>query len=58
VDRSVESLRGKKYHILRKQRRTGAKVPGRSSKQKRTSNVRRSLVDSGARSTLPDNTSA
>ncbi|KAI1829244.1 hypothetical protein DTO027I6_10166 [Penicillium roqueforti] len=27
VDRSVESLRGKKYHILRKQRRTGAGSP-------------------------------
>jgi hypothetical protein len=58
VDRSVESLRGKKYHILRKQRRTGAKVPGRSGKQKRPGDVRRSLVDSGSRSTLPENTSA
>ncbi|CAP79494.1 hypothetical protein PCH_Pc19g00780 [Penicillium rubens Wisconsin 54-1255] len=58
VDRSVESLRGKKYHILRKQRRAGAKIPGRSSKQKRPGDVRRSLVDSGSRSTLPDNTSA
>ncbi len=58
VDRSVESLRGKRYHILRKQRRTGAKVPGRSGKQKRPGDVRRSLVDSGSRSTLPENTSA
>jgi hypothetical protein len=56
VDRSVESLRGKKYHILRKQRRTGAKVPGRSGKQKRPGDVRRSLVDSGSRSTLPKGT--
>ena len=58
VDRSVESLRGKKYHILRKQRRTGAKVPGRSGRQKRPGDVRRSLVDSGSRSPLPDNNSA
>lgn len=58
VYRSVESLRGKKYHILRKQRRTGAKVPGHSGRQKRPGDVRRSLVDSGSRSTLPENTSA
>jgi hypothetical protein len=58
VDRSVESLRGKKYHILRKQRRTGAKAPGRSGKQKRPGDMRRSLVDSGSRSPLPDNNSA
>jgi hypothetical protein len=58
VDRGVESLRGKKYHILRKQRRTGADVPGCSGKQKRPGDVRRSPVDSGSRSTLPDNTSA
>ncbi|CAP79444.1 hypothetical protein PCH_Pc19g00280 [Penicillium rubens Wisconsin 54-1255] len=58
VGRSVESLRGKKYHIMRKQHRTGAKVPRRSVKQKRPGDVRRSAVDSGSRSTLPDNTSA
>ncbi|CAG8139721.1 unnamed protein product [Penicillium nalgiovense] len=58
VDRSVESLRGKKYHILRKQRRTGAKVPGCSGKQKRPGDMRRSLVDSGSRPPLPDNNSA
>ncbi|KAJ5041917.1 hypothetical protein NUH16_011205 [Penicillium rubens] len=58
VYRSVESLRGKKYYILRKQRRTGAKVPGHLGRQKRLGDVRRSLVDSGSRSTLPENTSA
>ncbi|OQE09729.1 hypothetical protein PENFLA_c099G08860 [Penicillium flavigenum] len=38
VDRSVESLRGKKYHILRKQRRIGArplKHPGHPSHRSR-----------------------
>ena len=38
VDRSVESLRGKKYHILRKQRRIGArplKHPGNPSHRSR-----------------------
>lgn len=58
VDRSVESLRGKRYHILRKQRRTGAKAPERSGKQQRSDDVRCSLVKSGSQSTLPENASA
>ncbi|CAQ00004.1 hypothetical protein PCH_Pc22g27160 [Penicillium rubens Wisconsin 54-1255] len=58
VDRSVESLREKKYHILRKQRCTGAKVSGRSGKQKPPGGMRRSLVNSDSRSPLPDNNSA
>ncbi|CDM32567.1 unnamed protein product [Penicillium roqueforti FM164] len=57
VYRSVESLQGKKYHILRKQHRTSAKVPGHSGRQKRPGDVRHSLVDSGSQSTLPENTS-
>ncbi|CAP87136.1 hypothetical protein PCH_Pc24g02280 [Penicillium rubens Wisconsin 54-1255] len=35
VDRSVESLRGKMYHILRKQRRTGAGSPKHAAHRNR-----------------------
>jgi hypothetical protein len=58
VDRSVESLRGKKYHNLRKQRRTAAKASKRSGKQKRPGDVRRSLDNSGSQSALPAKTPA
>jgi hypothetical protein len=56
--RPASALRGKKYHILRKQRRTGAKVPGRSGRQKRPGDVRRSLLHNmrrrGLSTTGPD----
>ncbi|KAJ5655015.1 hypothetical protein N7490_002018 [Penicillium lividum] len=42
VDRSVESLRGKKYHILRKNGRTTARSPRRQSHRKRREPRRRS----------------
>ncbi|KAJ6070751.1 hypothetical protein N7467_012070 [Penicillium canescens] len=56
VDRSVGSLRGKKYHILRKQRCTGTKSPKHPGKQKRLGAVRRSVAAS--LSTLPTKTPA
>ncbi|KAJ5556070.1 hypothetical protein N7513_003712 [Penicillium frequentans] len=42
VDRSVESLRGKKYHILRKNGRTTARSPKRQGHRKRREPRRRS----------------
>ncbi|KAJ5982181.1 hypothetical protein N7451_012281 [Penicillium sp. IBT 35674x] len=42
VDRSVESLRGKKYHILRKNGRTTARSPRRQGHRKRQEPRRRS----------------
>ncbi|OGE46832.1 hypothetical protein PENARI_c102G04953, partial [Penicillium arizonense] len=58
VDRSVESLQGKKYHILRKQRRTGAKSSQNPGKPKRAGVVRRSVVDSASQSNLSAKTPA
>ncbi|KAJ5471426.1 hypothetical protein N7530_008783 [Penicillium desertorum] len=55
VHRSVESLRGKKYHILRKQRR--AKSPEHPGKRKRPGAVRRSVADNVSQSSRPANTS-
>jgi hypothetical protein len=43
VARSAESLRGKKYHILRKCRRTGARASDRSGDQKQSKAVRGSV---------------
>ncbi|CDM32727.1 unnamed protein product [Penicillium roqueforti FM164] len=49
---------GRQSRILpKKQRRTSAKVPGRSGKQKRLGDIQRSLVNIGSQLTLPDNTS-
>ncbi|CAG8891486.1 unnamed protein product [Penicillium salamii] len=50
VDRSVESLRGKKYHILRKQRRTGARSPKHAAHRNRAG-TRRSV---GRKASLPN----
>ena len=58
VHRSVESLRGKKYHILRKQSRTGAKAPQKSGKPKRAVPVRCSVVGSASQSSLSAKTPA
>ncbi|OGE46824.1 hypothetical protein PENARI_c103G08589 [Penicillium arizonense] len=59
VHRSVESLRGKKYHILRKQsRRTGAKSSQNPGKPKRAGAARRSVVDSASQSGLSAKTPA
>ncbi|KAJ5544009.1 hypothetical protein N7494_005288 [Penicillium frequentans] len=52
VHRSVESLRGKKYHILRKQSRTGDKSPPNPSKQKQAGAVRRPVVGSASQSSF------
>jgi hypothetical protein len=43
VDRSVESLRGKKYHILRKNGRTTARSPKSQGRRKRREPARRSI---------------
>ncbi|OGE46861.1 hypothetical protein PENARI_c097G02685 [Penicillium arizonense] len=58
VHRSVESLRGKKYHILRKQSRTGAKASQNPDKPKRAVAVRRSVVDCASQSNLSAKTPA
>ncbi|KAL2697865.1 hypothetical protein AAEP93_010575 [Penicillium crustosum] len=54
----IESLRWKKYHILRKQRRIGAKSPEHPGKQKRPGAVRRSVAGIASLSTLPTKTPA
>ena len=54
VDRSVESLRGKMYHILRKQRRTGARSPKHSGNRNRAGTVRRSVGRRASLATLPN----
>ncbi|OGE46370.1 hypothetical protein PENARI_c338G11402, partial [Penicillium arizonense] len=54
VHRSVESLRGKKYHILRKQTEA-SQSPG---KPKRAIAVRRSVADSASQSSLSAKTPA
>jgi hypothetical protein len=43
IDRSVESLRGKKYHILRKQRGTVARSPKLPANRNRAEAIRRSV---------------
>ncbi|KAJ5626387.1 hypothetical protein N7510_002696 [Penicillium lagena] len=58
VKRGVESLRGKKYHILRKRHRTGARSPEHPGDQKRSGTVRRSVGGRGSPATLPNKTSA
>jgi hypothetical protein len=54
VDRSVESLRGKMYHILRKQRRTRARSPKLSGNRNRAGTVRRSVGRRASLATLPN----
>lgn len=51
VVRSVDSLRGKMYHILRKQRRTGAKVPKHPGNRNQAGAARRSV---GGRASLEE----
>ncbi|CAG7935286.1 unnamed protein product [Penicillium salamii] len=58
VARSAESLRGKKYHILRKCRRTGARASDRSGNQKQPKAVRRSTGRRASLAALPHNISA
>jgi len=58
VARSAESLRGKKYHILRKCRRTGARASDRSGNQKQSKAVRRSTGRRASLAALPHNISA
>ncbi|KAJ5704810.1 hypothetical protein N7536_000499 [Penicillium majusculum] len=58
VARSAESLRGKKYHILRKSRRTGARASDRSGIQKQSKAVRHSTGRRAALAALPHNISA
>ncbi|CAG8291188.1 unnamed protein product [Penicillium salamii] len=57
VARSAESLRGKKYHILRKCRRTGARASNRSGNQKQSKAVRRSTSRRASLATLPNKVS-
>ena len=58
VNRGVESLRGKKYHILRKHRRTGARSPEHPGNQKRSGAVRRLAGRRASPATLPNKTPA
>ncbi|KAJ5040750.1 hypothetical protein NUH16_003356 [Penicillium rubens] len=53
VVRSVGSLRGKMYHILRKQRRTGAKVPKHPGNRNQAGAARRSVGGRASLETLP-----
>lgn len=53
VRRSVESLRGKKYHILRKQHGTGAKLPKRSENRSQAGAARRSVGGRASLEALP-----
>lgn len=53
VRRSVESLRGKKYHILRKQRGTGAKLPKQSENRSQAGAARRSVGGRASLEALP-----
>ncbi|CAG7934729.1 unnamed protein product [Penicillium salamii] len=54
VARSTESLRGKKYHILRKCRRTGARASDRSVDQKQSKAVRGSVDRKASLAALPN----
>ncbi|CAG8056002.1 unnamed protein product [Penicillium salamii] len=58
VARNAESLRGKKYHILRKCRHTGAKSSDHSGHQKKSKPVRGLVGRRAALSALPHNISA
>ena len=53
VNRSVESLRGKKYHILRKKGRTNARSHKRRDRRKRPGPSRRSVGMKASRSDAP-----
>jgi hypothetical protein len=52
VRRSVESLRGKKYHIMRKQRGTGAKFPKHAAIRSQAGAARRSVGGRASLNTL------
>jgi hypothetical protein len=54
MDRSVESLRGKKYHILRKQRRTVSRSPTLPTNRNRAGAIRRSVGRKASLATLPN----
>ncbi|KAK9847467.1 hypothetical protein MYU51_018707 [Penicillium brevicompactum] len=54
VARSVESLRGKKYHILRKCRHTGAKSSDHSGDQKQSKDARHSTGRGASLTALPN----
>jgi hypothetical protein len=54
VARSAESLRGKKYHILRKCRRTGARSSDISGDQKQSKAVRASVGRKASLAALPN----
>ena len=58
VARSAESLRGKKYHILRKCRPTDARSSNRSGNQKKSKSVRGLVGRRASLSALPHNISA
>ncbi|KAJ5654853.1 hypothetical protein N7490_001856 [Penicillium lividum] len=53
VNRSVESLRGKKYHILRKKGRTHARSPKSQGRCKRPKPSRRSVEKKASHSDTP-----
>ncbi|KAJ5654870.1 hypothetical protein N7490_001873 [Penicillium lividum] len=55
VDRSVESLRGKKYHILWKNGRTNAQSPKRQGRRKRREPAHRSVEQKFTHSDAPVN---
>ncbi|KAI2734726.1 hypothetical protein DTO013E5_9747 [Penicillium roqueforti] len=58
VVRTVESLRGKKYHILRKRRRTSAGSPEHRGNRKRSGAIHRSVGDMASLESLPDTNTA
>ncbi|CAG8056241.1 unnamed protein product [Penicillium salamii] len=58
VARSAESLRGKKYHILRKSRRTRAGASDRSDNQKPSKGARHSTGQRALLAALPTKISA
>ena len=58
VARSAESLRGKKYHILRKSRRTRAGASDRSEHQKPSKGARHSTGQRASLAALPTEISA
>ncbi|CAG7975553.1 unnamed protein product [Penicillium salamii] len=58
VARSAESLRGKKYHILRKSRRTRAGASDRSGNQKPSKGARHSTGQRASLAALPTEISA
>jgi hypothetical protein len=58
VARSAKSLRGKKYHIMRKYRRTSARSSDLSGNQTQPKAVRRSVGRRASFATLPNQVSA